>query len=166
MSFAIYNLIGNACKARDIGTTTVTFYSFFVSAMLWMLALPFLGLSDISLSLKNMLYIGFIVVFATALPYWLLLYGLRHVNALPATVVGMLDPLTAGVFAFLLLGEVLTVANLFGIAIIISSVCLFTALETQKPPTITPHPAHGGGPSNTAPRPPASPRKRRRCRAR
>jgi len=65
------------------------------------------------------------------LPYWLLLYGLRHVHALPATVIGMLDPLTAGVFAYWLLGETLTAANLTGIAVIIVAVCVFTARETK-----------------------------------
>lgn len=32
LSFTIFNMIGNGCKERVIGATTVTFYSFFVSA--------------------------------------------------------------------------------------------------------------------------------------
>lgn len=48
-------------------------------------------------------------------------------------IIGMLDPLTAGVFAFLLLGEVLTIPNLTGIAIIIVAVCAFTAKEIKTP---------------------------------
>jgi len=59
------------------------------------------------------------------------LYGLRYVHALPATVIGMLDPLTAGVFAYWLLGETLSVANLIGIAVIIVAVCVFTAKEAR-----------------------------------
>lgn len=132
LSFAVYNMIGNACKSRDIGTTTVAFYSFFFSAVLWLLALPFLGLHEMTIDIKSAFYIGFIVIFATTIPYWLLLYGLRHVHALPATVTGMLDPLTAGVFAFWLLGEVLTVANLTGIAVILMAICLLTAKEAKK----------------------------------
>ncbi|MGI9310591.1 MAG: EamA family transporter [bacterium] len=132
LSFAIYNLIGNACKSRGIGTTAVTFHSFFISSLVWLAALPWLDLHEISFSRQSVLQIGFIVVFATMLPYWLLLYGLRHVHALPATVIGMLDPLTAGVFAFWLLGEVLTVPNLIGIAIIIAAVCVFTAKEQKR----------------------------------
>ncbi len=131
LCFAIYNLLGNACEQRDIGTTTVTFYSFFVSSVLCMLALPFLSLTEISFTQESVLYIGFIVVFATTIPYWLLLYGLRYVHALPATVMGMLDPLTAGLFAFVLLGEVLTIANMIGVAVIIASVCLFTAKQSR-----------------------------------
>jgi len=66
------------------------------------------------------------------LPYWLLLYGLRHVHALPATVIGMLDPLTAGVFAYWLLGETLTAANIIGIAVITAAVCVFTGRENKE----------------------------------
>jgi len=131
LSFAIYNMLGNACKARDIGATTVTFYSFFVSALLWLMALPFLNLPAIQFTAQSVWYIAFIVVFATMLPYWLLLYGLRQVHALPATVIGMLDPLTAGVFAYWLLGETLTAANITGIAVIIAAVCVFTAREAR-----------------------------------
>lgn len=132
--FALYNLIGNACKQRGIGATTVTFYSFFISAILWLLALPWLSVFSIAFTLQTVLYTAFIVIFATALPYYLLLYGLRNVNALPATVAGMLDPLTAGVVAFFLLGETLSAANIAGIGIIIFSVCIFTAKESRKPP--------------------------------
>ncbi|MDD9822864.1 MAG: EamA family transporter [Gammaproteobacteria bacterium] len=131
LSFAIYNMLGNACKARDIGATTVTFYSFFVSSLLWLVALPFLNLHAIPFTAQSVWYIAFIVVFATILPYWLLLYGLRQVHALPATVIGMLDPLTAGVFAYYLLGETLTPANIIGIVVIIVAVCAFTAKEAR-----------------------------------
>jgi len=131
LSFAVYNMLGNACKARDIGATTVTFYSFFVSSLLWLVALPFLDLHAIQFTAQSIWFIAFIVVFATMLPYWLLLYGLRQVHALPATVIGMLDPLTAGVFAYYLLGETLTAANLTGITVIIVAVCVFTAKEAK-----------------------------------
>ena len=131
LSFAVYNMLGNACKARDIGATTVTFYSFFVSSLLWLVALPFLDLHAIQFTAQSVWFIAFIVVFATMLPYWLLLYGLRHVHALPATVIGMLDPLTAGVCAYYLLGETLTAANLTGITVIIVAVCVFTAKEAK-----------------------------------
>lgn len=132
LSFAVYNMLGNACKARDLGATTVTFYSFFVSSLLWLVALPFLDLHEIAFTAQSVWYIAFIVVLATMLPYWLLLYGLRYVHALPATVIGMLDPLTAGVFAYWLLGEALTVANLIGIVIIVIAVCVFTAKEARE----------------------------------
>ncbi len=99
--------------------------------MLWLVALPFLDLHAIQFTAQSIWFIAFIVVFATMLPYWLLLYGLRQVHALPATVIGMLDPLTAGVFAYYLLGETLTAANLTGITVIIVAVCVFTAKEAK-----------------------------------
>jgi drug/metabolite transporter (DMT)-like permease len=129
LSFAVFNMLGNACKNRGLGASTVTLYAFLVSAGVWLVSLPALTVHEIDPSGEVVLYIGFIAVVATIIPYWLLMYGLRHVDALPATVIGMFDPLVAGLAAFLLLGENLTPVNMIGIAIIVASVCLITVKE-------------------------------------
>ena len=124
LSFAIFNMIGNGCKERGIGATTVTFYSFFVSACIWLPALPFLSIDTIPVTAETIFFIGFICIVATIIPYWLLMYGLRQVDALPATIIGMLDPVAAGAIAWLLVGERLTAGNVAGIAIIIAAVTM------------------------------------------
>ena len=100
LSFGIVNMIGNACKDHGIGATTVTLYSFCVSACIWLPLLPFLSVNTIPLTTENLLSLGFICVVATIIPYWLLMFGLRYVSALPATIIGMLDPVAAGAIAF------------------------------------------------------------------
>lgn len=132
LSFGVFNMIGNACKDHGIGATTVTFYSFLVSACIWLPMLPVLSIDTIPITLETILYIGFICVVATIVPYWLLMYGLRHVNALPATIIGMLDPVAAGAIAYLIVGERLTAGNLLGIAIIILAVILATSADHPK----------------------------------
>ena len=82
--FGIFNMIGNGCKERGIGATTVTFYSFLVSACIWLPALPFLSIDTIPVTAETIFFIGFICIVATIIPYWLLMYGLRQVDALPA----------------------------------------------------------------------------------
>ncbi|MDQ0534293.1 EamA family transporter [Azospirillum picis] len=130
-AFALFNMVGNACKSRGIGATALTFWSFAVSSMLWTAALPFLGVHTLRPSPEMIAHIGFIAVIATIIPYWLLLFGLRHVDALPATVIGLLDPLAAGIAAYLLLGETLTPPNLAGIALVSLSVVLVTLSESR-----------------------------------
>ncbi|CAO3360530.1 EamA family transporter [Azospirillum palustre] len=132
LAFAVFNIIGNACKARGIGATALTFWNFAISSVVWAAALPFLGLHRLEPTAEMVAYIGFIAVVATILPYWLLLFGLRHVDALPATVIGLLDPLAAGLMAYFLLGETLTPANMAGIALVSLSVILVTLSERQK----------------------------------
>ncbi|CAO3409994.1 Permease of the drug/metabolite transporter (DMT) superfamily [Azospirillum largimobile] len=130
-AFAVFNMIGNACKSRGIGATALTFWNFAISSLIWAAALPFLGLHRLEPTAEMVAYIVFIAVVATILPYWLLLFGLRHVDALPATVIGLLDPLAAGLMAYVLLGETLTPANMAGIALVSVSVILVTLSERK-----------------------------------
>ena len=132
-SFGVANMIGNACSARGITPTCVTFYSFLVRALIWMPALPFLSVWQIQTDLETLSLIGFITVVATIIPYWLLMYGLRHVDALPATIVGMLDPVAAGLLAFILIGETLTGGHITGIALILLAISFLTRSQGQEP---------------------------------
>ena len=103
--------------------------SFFVSTCIWLPALPFLSIDTIPVTAETIFFIGFICIVATIIPYWLLMYGLRQVDALPATVIGMLDPVAAGTIAWLLVGERLTAGNVAGIAIIIAAVTMATMAD-------------------------------------
>ena len=132
-SFGVANMIGNACSARGITPANVTFYSFLVSAFIWLPALPFLSVWQIKADLETLSLIGFIAVVATIIPYWLLMYGLRHVDALPATIVGMLDPVIAGLFAFILIGETLTGGHMAGIALILLAIMFLTRSQGEEP---------------------------------
>ena len=132
-SFGVANMIGNACSTRGITTTCVTFYSFLVSALIWMPALPFLSVWQIQNDLETLSLIGFMTVVATIIPYWLLMYRLRHVNALPVTIVGMLDPVAAGLLAFILIGETLTGGHITGIALILLAISFLTRSQGQEP---------------------------------
>lgn len=119
LSFAIYNMLGSCCQKRNIKTSSITLYSFLFSSLFWFIALPFLNLSEITYTNTSVMQILFIAVFATILPYWLLMFGLKNVGALPSTIIGMLDPLVAGIAAYFIINEVLTPLNLLGITIII-----------------------------------------------
>ncbi len=132
-SFGVANMIGNACSERGITPTCVTFYSFLVRALIWMPALPFLSVWQIQTDLETLSLIGFITVVATIIPYWLLMYGLRHVDALPATIVGMLDLVAAGLLAFIRIGETLTGGHITGIALILLAISFLTRSQGQEP---------------------------------
>lgn len=91
--------------------------------------MPFLSIDTIPFTVETIFFIGFICTVATIIPYWLLMYGLRQVDALPATIIGMLDPVAAGAIAWLLVGERLTAGNVAGIAIIIAAVTMATVTD-------------------------------------
>jgi drug/metabolite transporter, DME family len=119
LCFAIYNLWGNRAERLQLSNTMVTFYSFLFSASIWVVGLPALGLTTVDYRPTVLAYLFFIGVFATVLPYWLLNRGLRSVDAFPATVVGMLDPVVAGAAAFVMLGEILQPLQIAGVVVLL-----------------------------------------------
>jgi drug/metabolite transporter (DMT)-like permease len=67
----------------------------------------------------------------TILPYVLLLSGLRHLSASTSSVIGMLEPVVAGVFAWWWLGEILTPVQLLGGAVVIAGIILADRVRRQ-----------------------------------
>ncbi len=130
LSFALYNIYGNESEKLGVGTTTATFYTFLISAVLWLPFLPVLHLGDVQFGPSTVSYILFIVVFATVVPYWLYLYGLKSVDAFPATVIGMLDPVIAGITAYLLVGEEMRSLQIIGVALLLGAI-LYTKKNAE-----------------------------------
>lgn len=128
IAFAIYTLLGNKGHVLGIRSVTMTVYALGISAGLWLLAIPWLELSSISLDGPTIGYILFIAIGATVIPFWIYMAGLKHIDAFPATIVGMLDPISAGLAAYLLLGEVLSgwqMAGMLLVFYVIASVKLY-----------------------------------------
>ena len=71
------------------------------------------------------------VIFATLIPYGLALMGLRYLKPAPASITMMLEPVMAGIFAYLLLGETLSGMQLAGCSLILAAVVALNL--TQKP---------------------------------
>ena len=118
LAFALYTMLGNRGHDYDLSSTTMTTYALFLSMLIWVLPAPWLGLGDIDYTAGPVGYIAFISIGATVIPFWLYVAGLKYINPFSATVVGMLDPVVAGLAAFALLDEVLAPLQVFGIGIV------------------------------------------------
>lgn len=131
LSFVIFNMVCSAYKKRGIEVLPLTSWSFAISAVIWGAALSFLTLHMINPTPQLIAYVGFIAIVATIFPYWLLLFGLRHVDVLPAAVIGLFDLVAAGLIAYLLLGETMALPNVIGIALVAVAVILITLAERK-----------------------------------
>ncbi|RAI33673.1 hypothetical protein CH340_11470 [Rhodoplanes serenus] len=122
--FAAYNIAGNGVAGRRIGTITASIYSFGLSGAGWAV-LMLAGLVPVGEltgdQIGNILFIG---IGATFVPFVLLTYALRRVRADRATVIGMVDPLSAAVLAYLLLGEALDALQAVGMAMVLAAIVL------------------------------------------
>lgn len=91
-----------------------------------------LSIDAIPIAAETIFFAGFICVVATIIPCWLLMYGLCQVDALPATIIGMLDSVAAGAIALFLVGERLAVGNMAGICIIITAVTMASFIQRHE----------------------------------
>lgn len=70
------------------------------------------------------LLVVWIVLLGTVLPYLLLFVGLRHLGAARTGLVSMLEPVAAAAFAWVVLGESMTAAQVVGSAVVMCGVVL------------------------------------------
>jgi drug/metabolite transporter (DMT)-like permease len=70
------------------------------------------------------LLVGYVVLLGTVVPFSLVVLSLQHLRASQASVVGMTEPIMATAIAWVLLGEVLTPAQLLGAAIVLGGILL------------------------------------------
>ena len=64
------------------------------------------------------------VVLGTIVPFWLVLAAIRHIGAAGASIIGMTEPFIASLVAWVVLGEVLTPAQMLGGAVILTGVVI------------------------------------------
>ncbi|WP_202878891.1 DMT family transporter [Ornithinimicrobium ciconiae] len=120
-SFALLSMVA-ARPHRGTDAPMVTGYGFLLGGLLLAACtLPFAPLA-FEPTARNLGLVAFFAVFPTALAWTLYFAGLAHAGPAVATVVALLEPLTATVLAVLLLGEHLTATLVVGGALLLASV--------------------------------------------
>ena len=66
--------------------------------------------------------ITWIIFAGTIIPYMAVLHGLRSLSASTSSVIGMLEPILAGVFAWFWLGETFRIIQLIGGVVVIAGI--------------------------------------------
>jgi drug/metabolite transporter (DMT)-like permease len=70
------------------------------------------------------MYLTYMVVLGTVVPFALVLQSLRHLRATQASVVGMTEPVIASVIAWVFLGEILTPVQIVGGVVVLVGIVL------------------------------------------
>lgn len=136
VALATYYLLGeHSASTRDPLSTT--FWAFLFATIFWSVAQPWwsfpydavqgstslLGnLDDQSLPLWTLM--TWMVVLGTIVPFVLVLSGLHHLPATRVGMVGMLEPVLAGVVAWLWLSEELSVIQLVGAGVVLAGILM------------------------------------------
>ena len=139
LSLAAYFVLGRTLGKRR-STDTMLVCGFGITTVMYEVvqpwwSFPFHIFSDsINLNghfvghhLSGWLLISFIVLIGTVLPYLFVLEGVNALSPQVASIIGMLEPVLAGIFGWILLKETFTTIQLIGAAIVL--VGIFIANE-------------------------------------
>ncbi|MEW2438517.1 EamA family transporter [Streptomyces caniferus] len=80
---------------------------------------------------RSLVLLGYIAAVPTALAYGLYFAGLAAVRAATASVISLIEPVSAAVIAVLFLGERLTMATVLGTGVLLSAVAALAVTEAR-----------------------------------
>ena len=133
--FAGYSLMGSVASTRFRPFTTLV-YGLGFAALFWLVALgpaPILALFG---DARSAAAVFFMAVVSTIVPFGAFLTALRDIPPTNATVTSTVEPVIAGVGAFLLFGEALTFWQLVGGALVITAIAVVQLPQKDPGPML------------------------------
>jgi drug/metabolite transporter (DMT)-like permease len=137
-----YFLLGEKWSKRA-PTETLMLYGFGISMLFWWITLPLwtypkeIFTKEIDLRgqasgtlASGWMLILFVIIVGTIIPYTANLIGISKTSASSASVIGMLEPVLAGVFAWIWLSETFNAIQLVGAAAVITGIYIATKATT------------------------------------
>ena len=142
-ALATYFILGERL-AHSRPTATLNALGFGIASAIWAIAFPLwsfpTGIFTQTINLNGLLenynapgwvLLLWVVLMGTVLPYVLVLSGIKLLSASTSSVIGMLEPVFAGIFAWIWIGESWNVIQLIGGAIVIAGIYLADKTRTK-----------------------------------
>ena len=143
LALAVYFLMSQSQGVKRSAQAMIV-WGFGVSGLFWSLVLPIWNFptaiftTDINLqgrfseySAPGWLLIAYIVEFGTMVPYLFVVGGIRRLSAATSSVIGMLEPVIAGVFAWIWLSQSWSAIQLLGGAIVLIGIYIADRAKTN-----------------------------------
>jgi drug/metabolite transporter (DMT)-like permease len=134
LAFAAYSLLSEY-GMRRYNPWTVLVYALLFAALAWNIIQPPLHAFLLGHAAPQWGLILFVAVGGTILPFGLYFEGIQRIRPTRAGVTATLEPIAAGVIAYLFLGEVLDGWQILGGAVVIAAIIL---LQTKPAPAAGP----------------------------
>lgn len=132
-AFAFYTLYGKYGLAR-YSPWTLLMWGMGVGGAVWALYKP-PWVTFSSFGGVDWLFFLYIAVFATIIPFGFFFKGLQYLSPLITGITSTLEPVMAGILSYFILGEVLTLVQVAGCALIILAVVLLQLRAEQQEKT-------------------------------
>ena len=143
LALAVYFLMSQSQGTKRSAQAMVV-WGMGVAGFFWSLVLPIWNFptaiftTEINLqgrfsdySAPGWLLIAYIIVFGTLVPYLFVVGGIRRLSASTSSVIGMLEPVIAGVFAWIWLSQSWTAIQLFGGFIVLIGIYIADRAKTN-----------------------------------
>ena len=121
--FSFYSLLGERLM-RKYKAWTVLFYAFAFAALLFNIILPPKNIFLWRTEFHWWFTVIYIISFGTVIPFGFYFMGIEHLRATRASIVATLEPISAGILSFIILGEVLTPWQIFGGFLVITAIII------------------------------------------
>jgi drug/metabolite transporter, DME family len=131
--FAAYSLMGRYAAPRFSPWTTLV-YGLGFASLFWVLYLggPS-GAADAFASPASTAAVLFIAIASTIIPFAAFLKALHYIDPTRATIVATLEPVIAGIVAFLVLGETFGAVQILGGFLVLGAIMLIQAPGLAEP---------------------------------
>jgi len=128
--FAGYSLLGERGMHR-YRPWTVLFYALVFSIPTWHILHPPFQYVRLAFDFSQWLWMVYIAVVGTILPFGLFFVGVNYIRSTRASITATLEPISAGFFAFFVLGETMEILQIAGGAMVIGAVVLLQIEQEQ-----------------------------------
>ena len=140
--FAGYSLLGEKGMHR-YRPWTVLFYALAFAAVSWNVFYPPFHFLEAGFTGRQWGWVFYISVVGTVIPFGLYFMGVNHIRSTRASITATLEPITAGMMAYLFLGETLGLLQIAGGVLVIAAVVLLQL--RQEPDRLAPLLIREGG---------------------
>lgn len=123
VALALYS-VRSEYGMRTYSAWTVLSYALLVAAIVWNVIIPPFSAFAAHYSASAWGWIVYIGLFGTIAPFGLYNEGVKRIRSTHASITATLEPVMAGMIAFVFLGEVLTTLQIAGAGLVIASVML------------------------------------------
>jgi len=135
--FAAYTLMGAVAVRRFSPYTTLVWGLAFASVF-WLALLGPRTVASVFLDPKTAAAVVFMAIVSTVVPFSAFLVALHHIPPTNATVTSTIEPLIAGVGAFLLFGESFSLMQMFGGVLVVAAIMVVQLPGPVMEPTLPP----------------------------
>jgi len=133
--FAAYSLMGTYAGTRYSPYTTLVWGLGFAS-LFWLVVLGPTAVLGVFADPKTAAAVLFMAVVSTVIPFAAFLTALQHIAPTNATVTSTVEPFLAGIGAFLLFGESLTLMQLLGGVLVVLAIIVVQLPDVGTPPSL------------------------------